>query len=118
MVALTRPNRRTMLALLGAAAVSPVPAGIAAAESVITVHKDPSCGCCSGWVEHLQKAGLATKVIETRDLDAVKTRLGVPGELAACHTAEIGGYVVEGHVPAAALRRLLDEKPVAAGLAV
>src|SRR5260370_39484964 len=101
MVAFAHHNRRTMLALLGAAAVAPVSAGIAAGEAVITVHKDPSCGCCSGWAQHLQKAGFATKVMETRDLDAVKARLGVPGELAACHTAEIGGCVREVHVPAA-----------------
>jgi hypothetical protein len=87
-------------------------------KEVITVHKDPTCGCCSGWVEHLQKAGFGTKVLETRDLDAVKRRLGVPDDLAACHTAEVAGYIIEGHVPAAALKRFLAEKPNAAGLAV
>jgi hypothetical protein len=91
---------------------------LAAEEPAITVHKDPNCGCCSGWVQHLQKAGFVTKVLETRDIDAVKTRLGVPEDLAACHTAEVSGYVIEGHVPAAALRRFLTEKPHAAGLAV
>ena len=90
----------------------------AAEEPVITVHRDPNCGCCLGWVQHLQKAGFPTKVLETKDLDAVKTRLGVPDDLAACHTAEVLGYVIEGHVPAAALRRLLAEKPNATGLAV
>jgi hypothetical protein len=87
-------------------------------KEVITVHKDPTCGCCSGWVEHLQKAGFGTKVLDTRDLDAVKRRLGVPDDLAACHTAEVAGYIIEGHVPAAALKRFLAEKPNAAGLAV
>jgi hypothetical protein len=87
-------------------------------KQVITVHKDPACGCCSGWVEHLQKAGFATKVLDTKDLDAVKRKLGVPDDLAACHTAEVSGYVVEGHVPAAALTRFLAEKPHAKGLAV
>jgi hypothetical protein len=87
-------------------------------KEVITVHKDPTCGCCSGWVEHLQKAGFDTKVRDTRDLDAVKKRLGVPDDLAACHTAELAGYIIEGHVPAAALKRFLAEKPSAAGLAV
>jgi hypothetical protein len=90
----------------------------AAAEPAITVHKDPSCSCCSGWVQHLQKAGFPTKVIETRDLDAVKTRLKIPDDLAACHTAEVAGYVIEGHVPASALKRFLAEKPDATGLAV
>jgi hypothetical protein len=69
-------------------------------------------------VEHLQKAGFKTKVRDTRNLDAVKRRLGVPDDLAACHTAQIADYIIEGHVPAAALRRLLAEKPKAAGLAV
>ena len=87
-------------------------------KEVITVHKDPTCGCCSGWVEHLQKAGFKTKVLDPKALDAVKQRLGVPDDLAACHTAEMAGYIVEGHVPAAALKRLLAEKPKAAGLAV
>jgi len=87
-------------------------------KQVITVHKDPTCGCCSGWVQHLQKAGFDTKVLDTRDLDAVKRRLGIPDDLAACHTAEVAGYIIEGHVPAAALTRFLVEKPNATGLAV
>jgi hypothetical protein len=69
-------------------------------------------------VQHLQEAGFPTKVIETRDLDAVKTRLKIPDDLAACHTAEVAGYVIEGHVPASALKRFLAEKPDATGLAV
>jgi hypothetical protein len=78
----------------------------AAEEQIVTVHKDPSCGCCAGWVRHLQQAGFTVKTIESADLDPVKTRLGVPADLAACHTAQIGRYVIEGHVPAVALRRL------------
>jgi hypothetical protein len=110
-------TRRSAL-MAAAASLLPSTALIAAEEPAITVHKDPTCGCCSGWVRHLQNAGFATNVIETRDLDAVKNRLGVPDDLAACHTAELAGYVIEGHVPAAALKRLLAEKPNAAGLAV
>jgi hypothetical protein len=107
------------LALIGAAALVLRPGALIATEGpVITVHKDPSCGCCSGWVRRLQGAGFVAKVLETRDIDAAKARLGVPDDLAACHTAELSGYVVEGHVPAAALERLLVEKPKAAGLAV
>ena len=90
----------------------------AAAPSAILVHKDPNCGCCSGWVHHLKDAGFAVTVEETTDLEPVKTRLGVPADLAACHTAEVDGYVLEGHVPAAAVRRLLDKRPTAIGLAV
>jgi hypothetical protein len=91
---------------------------LAAADPVITVHEDPNCGCCSGWVQHLQKSGFGANVFETRDLDAVKKRPGISDDLAACHTAEVAGYVVEGHVPAEALKRFLLEKPTASGLAV
>ena len=110
----------TRRSALFAAVASLLQTGTASAgeKEVITVHKDPTCGCCSGCVEHLQKAGFGTKVLDTKDLDAVKKRLGVPDDLAACHTAEMAGYIVEGHVPAAALKRLLAEKPKAAGLAV
>lgn len=84
----------------------------------IIVTKDPNCGCCSGWVEHVRQAGFAVEVRDTADLARVKARLGVPSDLSACHTAEVSGYVIEGHVPAAAVRRLLNEKPNAKGLAV
>jgi hypothetical protein len=72
---------------------------LAGEQEVITVYKDPACGCCSGWVQHLQKAGFHTKVVDTRDLDAVKRRLGVPDDLAACHTAEAAGYIIEDTYP-------------------
>jgi len=112
-------TRRTLLALI--AAVPVLGTGFAARgapDQVVTVHKDPGCGCCAGWVKHLEGAGFAAKVIETRNLDPLKRRLGVPDDLAACHTAEVAGYVIEGHVPAAAIQRLLQEKPPATGLAV
>jgi hypothetical protein len=82
--------------------------------SPIVVHKGPKCGCCSGWVRHLEKAGFVVTVTETADLDAVKKALGVP-DLASCHTAEVDGYVLEG---AAAVRRLLEKRPTGVGLAV
>jgi hypothetical protein len=110
-------TRRGVL-LAGAASLLPFGVLFAATEPLITVHKDPSCGCCSGWVQHLQKAGFPTKVLDTGDVDAVKKRLGVPDDLAACHTAEVSGYVVEGHVPATALKRFLAEMPNVTGLAV
>jgi hypothetical protein len=112
--------RLTRRSVLAAAAVSLLPGGrlIAADDTVITVHKDPTCGCCTGWVRHLQRAGFTTNVIDTKELDPVKQRLGVPDDLAACHTAEVSGYVVEGHVPASAVKRLLAERPSATGLAV
>ena len=89
-----------------------------AAEPTIAVSKDPNCGCCNGWVEHLRQAGFAVEVRDVPDVNRVKARLGVPSDLAACHTAEVSGYVIEGHVPAAALRRFLRERPDAKGLAV
>ena len=90
----------------------------AAATPRLVVFKDPNCGCCRAWADHVASAGFAVEIVETANLDAVKARLGVPANLAACHTAEVGGYVVEGHVPATAIQRLLREKPAATGLAV
>ena len=110
-------TRRSVFAL-GAISLLQPGTVFAVEQPAITVHRDPDCGCCLGWAQHLQKAGFRTKLLETKDLDAVKKRLGVPDDLAACHTAEIAGYVVEGHVPAIALKRFLAEKPNATGLAV
>jgi hypothetical protein len=89
-----------------------------AESSTILVHLDLNCGCCAGWVRHLKEAGFTVTVEKTTDLQPVRKRLGVPADLAACHTAEIDGYVLEGHVPAAAVRRLLEQRPAAIGLAV
>lgn len=110
-------TRRDALAIFAVGLVAPAYSASAETPTVI-VHKDPNCGCCGGWVKHLMDEGFAVKVHETSQLQAVRKRLGVPGDLAACHTAEIGGYVVEGHVPAVAVRRLLNERPDAIGLAV
>lgn len=84
----------------------------------MTVSKDPNCGCCAAWVDYLRAAGFSVAVTDTADIYSVKARLGVPEDLASCHTAEIGGYVIEGHVPEPTIRKLLAEKPAAAGLAV
>ena len=93
-------------------------AALATERPRITVHRDPNCDCCTGWIEHLERSGFPVTRIETNELDKIKARLGVPEELAACHTAEGSGYVIEGHVPAAAIDRLLAERPKARGLAV
>jgi hypothetical protein len=82
------------------------------------VHKSATCGCCAAWVEHVQKAGFEVEVRNEENLFAVKEKLGVPLDRASCHTAEIGGYFVEGHVPADDIKRLLKEKPQAKGLAL
>ncbi|MGY8710513.1 DUF411 domain-containing protein [Bradyrhizobium sp. 18BD] len=111
-------TRRSVLILMAAAALVGPAAAASPEEARITVHKDPNCGCCAGWVQHLRDAGFTVQVEETTDLDTVRSRLGISPELVACHTAEVGGYLVEGHVPAAAVRRLLSERPNAKGLAV
>jgi hypothetical protein len=100
-----------------AAALVPAHAWAAPWPSV-TVHKDPNCGCCGGWVAHIESNGFTVRVVDSNELDHVKSRLGVPSDLAACHTAEADGYVLEGHVPAAAVQRFLTERPQARGLAV
>src|SRR5712691_11278031 len=110
-------TRRSALALVAAFLV--LQRSTAEAESAaILVHKDPNCSCCAGWVQHLKDAGFPVRVEETANLQPVRKRLGVPADLAACHTAEVDGYVLEGHVPAVAVRRLLEQRPAAIGLAV
>lgn len=110
-------TRRALTFGLAAATVGAAVRSVAAAPQII-VSKDPSCGCCSRWVEHLRSAGFVTQVREISDLEPLKRRLGIPAALASCHTAEVDGFVIEGHVPASAIRRLLAERPSAIGLAV
>jgi hypothetical protein len=84
----------------------------------VEVYKDATCGCCGKWVVHLQRAGFATTVTDVPSIDAVKIKHHVPFELQSCHTALVGGYVIEGHVPATDIHRLLQERPKIAGLTV
>lgn len=85
--------------------------------TLVEVWKDPNCGCCADWVKHLQSQGFQVKVNDVGNT-AVRKRLGMPEKLGSCHTALVAGYVLEGHVPAIEVRRLLREKPQALGLAV
>jgi hypothetical protein len=85
---------------------------------LVTVYKSPTCGCCSLWAQHMEREGFRVETVDTADLVAVRDSLGVPGDLSACHTATVGGYTVEGHVPAEQVRRLLAERPRARGLVV
>lgn len=107
------------------AVVATAPAGGAVTASVdptlpaVKVFKSPTCGCCTDWVTHLREAGFAVEVVDTDELGAIKTALGIPPQMGSCHTAEIGDYVVEGHVPADDIKSLLAEAPEGVrGLAV
>ena len=84
----------------------------------VRVYRDPTCGCCGLWAEHLRKAGFAATVTEVADIGAIKTKYGVPPRVSSCHTALVGNYVLEGHVPAEDIRRLLKERPDIAGIGV
>ena len=104
---------------LGAAAAFIAACAPAAKATPIQVYKAPTCGCCSGWVDHLSANGFEAHVTDLEDVSPVARRLRVPDELRSCHTAEVGGYFIEGHVPAADIRRLLKDRPKKAiGLAV
>ena len=89
-----------------------------ASAQTITVYKTPWCGCCTAWIKHLQRDGMDVRVIEREDLAPVRATLGVPDQLASCHTASVDGYAIEGHVPAAEIRKLLQRRSEAAGLSL
>jgi hypothetical protein len=94
-------------------------ASLASASAVpIKVYKDPNCGCCKKWIDHLEQNGFKVEVMDLPDLSAVKSKHGVKQELQACHTGVVGNYTVEGHVPADLIHKMLKEKPSIAGLAV
>src|SRR5258708_14038023 len=110
-------TRRSALGIVALALVMPSVSAFAQPAAIL-VHKDPNCSCCSGWVRHLKDAGFAVTVEETTDLQPVRKRLGVPADLAACHTAEVDGYLLEGHLPAAAVRTLLATLPPSTAFAL
>ena len=116
---------RSRIALDGAAVVfAVVPIlkldATAASSSLpeVTVYKRPTCGCCTEWVSHVRQHGFRVRIRDVTDLQPIKTRHGVPADLHSCHTTLVGGYVVEGHVPAALVERLLRERPTVVGVAV
>lgn len=90
----------------------------APASPVIDVYKSPTCGCCNKWIDHLKANGFTVRGHDTDNVVQQKYRLGVPPGYGSCHTAEVNGYLVEGHVPAREIKRLLKEKPKARGLVV
>lgn len=90
----------------------------AQSSAAVEVFKSPYCGCCGKWVEHLRQNGFQVNTHDVEDVTAARKKMGMPDRLGSCHTAKIGGYVIEGHVPAADIQRLLRDKPKALGLAV
>jgi len=87
-----------------------------AEDSKIMVYKSPTCGCCTKWVSHLEENGFEVQTTDLKDLRMIKSMSGIKPEQASCHTAKVGGYVIEGHVPADDIKRLLAERPEARGL--
>ena len=112
-------NRRFLLRTLAslAAAAALTPSLMAQTRPKVEVWKDPDCGCCKDWVSHLEANGFQVSVHDSGNAEA-RTRLGVPDKLGSCHTAQVGGYALEGHVPARDIKRLLKERPKAVGLVV
>jgi hypothetical protein len=112
-------SRRRALLALTALALAPLAPHVGAQPlPVVEVFRHPSCGCCGDWVKHLEANGFKVKVNTVDDMPAQRARLGMPDKYGSCHTARVGGYLVEGHVPAAEVKRLLREKPRAVGIAV
>ena len=117
---------RLVLTAAVAASLVPVPAHTQAITkdrepgngNAITVFKDPNCGCCKEWIEHLRKHAFRVTAKDTNHVSGIKRSGRVPSQLVSCHTAFVNGYVIEGHVPAEDIKRLLKEKPKVAGLAV
>ena len=112
-------SRRQLLQLLAAGVALPLTARAYAKAPLPLVHvwKDPNCGCCKDWITHLEKNGFAVTVTNQSSAEA-RARLGMPQKYASCHTALVQGYVVEGHVPASDIQKMLKQKPVAVGLSV
>lgn len=116
-------NTRALLQIAGVAVLATLSSAShrssqAPEPATVTVFKDPNCGCCKEWVEHLREHAFEVIAKDTSDVSEIKRTARVPGQLHSCHTAFVNGYVIEGHVPAADIQRLLKEKPKVAGIAV
>lgn len=115
-----RPTRRRLAAVLALGATAVVASLVATPAFTgddVVMYKDPNCGCCGKWADHMREHGFNVKEVATREMTAIKLDAGLPRALGSCHTAKVGGYVVEGHVPAADVRRLLAERPAVSGIA-
>lgn len=117
-----KTKKVTAFSLLGGGALalylSLTPGTSTQAGSVVEMYQDPNCGCCTDWADHLREEGFEVRQHKTRDMRTIKQEHGVTSELASCHTALVDGYVIEGHVPAADIHRLLQERPDVVGLTV
>jgi len=113
-------TRRSFVLAAGAVLALGLVPGARAQQALppVTVYKEPACGCCGKWVKHLQASGFRVETLEVADVTPIRRKYGVPDSLLSCHTAIVGGYVIEGHVPADDVKRLLREKTKAKGLAV
>lgn len=111
---------RGLLGLVVAVTMAMTPFSVSAAEGLptVTVYKSPTCGCCKDWVTHMESNGFTVKVFNVRDVTPYKRINGVTPELASCHTAVVDGYIIEGHVPAEDIVRLLKERPEVKGVSV
>ncbi len=111
-------SRRAAMRFLGSGAWAlTAGAGRAQEAKQMIVHKSPTCGCCGGWAKRMREAGFVVEEIIEADMKTVKAKFGVPQDMASCHTAELDGYVIEGHVPAQAINQLLKERPKVVGVA-
>jgi hypothetical protein len=118
---LNRMSRRALFSLPVTLALAWTASAWMAAQSgkpQMTVYKSPTCGCCSNWVEHMKANGFDVKAVNVDDIDKVKRDNGVPASAQSCHTGVVNGYVVEGHVPADAVLKMLKDRPAIAGIAV
>lgn len=113
-------HRLTAIAALGIATLASTALWRAPAPAapIMTVYKSASCGCCSKWIDHVRAAGFSVTAYDTDDLVSVMTSMGVPPPLASCHTAKVGNYVIEGHVPADLIKKLIADHPAILGIAV
>lgn len=112
-------NRRNLIsAALGVMAVASLPALAAKGLPPVEVFRSPSCGCCGAWVDHLKAAGFDVKITMVEDTAVARRKYGLPDKFGSCHTAIVAGYVVEGHVPANDVKKLLAMMPLAVGIAV
>jgi hypothetical protein len=111
-------TRTAVVAMAGVLVSVGASTAVAQRKPTVEVYKSPSCGCCANWVKHMEQNGFATRVTNIEDVTPIKTANNVPGRLQSCHTATVEGYVLEGHVPASDVQRLLAQRPAIRGLAV